>query len=66
VEEAQLRELPEDLKLIEKQCIKAKLYLTRAIRNPQYLERIRNELMDGEEFQFKKEGGNFISTYKNK
>ena len=48
------------MKLIEKQAFKAKLYLARPIngaRNPQILERVRNELMDGGEFQFKKEGG---------
>jgi len=28
-EEAELRELPEELKLIEKQCLKAKLYLAK-------------------------------------
>jgi hypothetical protein len=58
--------LPEELKFIEKQCLKAKLYLTKPIRNEQYLERIRNELMDGDEYQFKKEKGEYISTYKNK
>lgn len=40
--------------------------MTRPIRNPNYLERIRNELMNEEEYQFKKETGEFISTYKNK
>jgi hypothetical protein len=57
------------LKLIEKQAFRAKLYLARPIngvRNPQILERVRNELMDGGEFQFKKEGGEFLSTYRNK
>ena len=55
--------------MIERQCFKAKLYLAKAIngvRNPQILERVRNELMDGGEFQFKKEGAEFISTYRNK
>lgn len=66
VEEADLRELPEELKFIEKQCLKAKLYLTKPIKNEQYLERIRNELMSNEEYQFKKEKAEYVSAYKNK
>lgn len=66
VEETDLRELPEGLKFIEKQCLKAKLYLVKPIRNEQYLERIRNELMNDDEYQFKKEQGEYVSTYKNK
>lgn len=66
VEEGDLRELPEELKFIEKQCLKGKLYLSKPVRNEQYLERIRNELMDGEEYQFKKEVGEYFSTYRNK
>ena len=66
VTENLLREIPEELKLIERQCLKAKLYLARSIRNPNYLERVRNELMDEEEYQFKKESGEFVSSYKNK
>ena len=59
-------EIPEDLRLIERQCLKAKLYLTKPIRNPNYLDRIRNELMNEEEYDFKKEVGEYISSYKNK
>lgn len=66
LEEAALRELPEELRLIENQCLKAKLYLTKPIRNQNYLERIRGELMNEEEYLFKKEVGEFISSYKNK
>jgi hypothetical protein len=57
VDEDNLWELPESLKFIEKQAIKAKLYLTKPIKNEEYLERLQGELMDGDEYQFKKEKG---------
>lgn len=66
VEEGELWELPESLKFIERQAIRAKLYLTKASKNQEYLERVRGELMDGEEFQFKKERGEYIACYRNK
>ena len=66
VEEAALYELPEALKFIEPQCLRVKLFLTRPIRNQQYLERLRGELMNEEEFQFKREEGDYVSIYRDK
>ena len=54
------------LKFIERQAIRAKLYLTKATKNEEYLERVRGELMDGEEFQFRKEKGEYVACYRNK
>ena len=66
VDENNLYELPEALKFIESQALRVKLYLTRPIRNAQYLERLRGELMNGEEFSFKKEEGDYVSTTREK
>jgi hypothetical protein len=66
VEEGVLWELPESLKLIERQAVRAKLALTKATKNEEYLQRIRGELMDGEEYQFRKEGAEYVACYRNK
>jgi hypothetical protein len=66
VEEGSLWELPAELQLIEKQCLKVRLALTKPIRTQEYLDRLRGELMDGEVYEFKKEQGDYVSAFRKK